>query len=357
MRSCYKRLKMQPYLKGFWSGLFLLIDDSVSRRKSIGLTLLSKAPLFGWRALVQKQMGPVLSFVDAQGVKGMWLLVAYLVCYTCFNIPEHVPRSYYKSLLYVTGIINVYQKDTDRVMKAHSELVNYSTSNQIDLSIPESTTSRDYLLKMFQDSRIGDIVKRMVRLDLIPSGARHSQLACCWQHPLDASCESGALRYAFGVVRQVLPLYIAINSVSTIVSLYNKKAKKRKILRDYVHSTLRTGLMMGSFVGLFSYIVCRFRRFFGRDLGFIYGLGGLLAVPTLFIEKQSRLIDLLGYCSTKVLETGYGYGKLHHLVPDIKYGELLFLLPSIAIVAECVENHPETVHGMMKPLLFWLFQK
>jgi hypothetical protein len=71
---------------------------------------------------------------------------------------------------------------------------------------------------------------------------------------------------------------------------------------------------------------------------------------------DGRLTELNAYCTIKVISSLFELAKVNGL-QSFKYGELLYLVPTFGVLAHCKENYPHAIHGIMEPVLKWLFVK
>ncbi len=76
----------------------------------------------------------------------------------------------------------------------------------------------------------------------------------------------------------------------------------RRLIKKGLGS-IRNALGISCFVGILSGSICLFRHALGRESLLQYGLGGLCAAPTIFLDQPGRLVELNAYSASKVLES------------------------------------------------------
>ena len=123
-------------------------------------------------------------------------------------------------------------------------------------------------------------------------------------------------------------------------------------------------MMLACYIGIISQTTCAFRKWIGRDtrLSYIvfndsYGLAGLVAGPAIYVDKVGRLTELNGYVFTKFLQTIFIYAQRKGYAKSIPYGDMFYFVPTMAILATCLQHYPHSVHGIAEPILKWIFPK
>ena len=163
--------------------------------------------------------------------------------------------------------------------------------------------------------------------------------------------------------------YALLNGASFLVGEIRQLFKSRKSgevsndierpplkvqLFKFVISTLRNTMMVSSYVGAFSFCLCMLRnRFPGREFLLNYGIAGILAAPTIYIDKPGRLTELNAFVVSKLEESVSLW-----LWKVIKYNRLvenLLMMPIYGALSVIMEDHQHALNGFTVPIFKWVY--
>ncbi|KAJ3276900.1 hypothetical protein HDV01_002955 [Terramyces sp. JEL0728] len=256
--------------------------------------------------------------VHLHGDHIVWASSAFHICFAAFNYSEYLSKSYFKSLVYITGSYERFGPDAANIIKGMSNIIKYGTRHPGKLpDIPAGKTTIEFLNefgKGLPKNEEGDAFLKSVSAikGALAQNVHHQKFICAMQHPETASCRD--------VVRRLIKIYIFLNLASLSVSFgtlayskYKKKTTKKtvtSIINHAIISTVRSCLMVAGFVGGFSLSLCTLRKLFGREYLLSWGIAGVMATPSILIDKPGRLLEMNTFSATKTFESFVLF--LHH---------------------------------------------
>lgn len=393
-------------ISAFVASLWILVDTNKERRVTISLNAFVKAFLFAIRSYIYRKPGDEIDnqlqtkkellvskkyplqliehknrflYTVAQGVHLygdyiLWQMIAFHLTMIAFNQPQFLPKGYYYSLLHVTGYLNRYGKNIQGVMRGLGSLTLYSNENpNTDLfRIPSGITSKDFInnLALQPGNRYPFLEDLLPTTRLLKDAAHHDFLICAFHHPQTSSCILAGFKAGIEVAPIIFPTYAAINSLQLIVGVVRIAFRKQAGLEDdrpskiaqvlerlkrYITSTAQSVLMISAYCSMLTYTLCFLRYLLNQEFPVSYGIAGFIGGPTILFDKPGRLTEMNSYCSTKALISFYEWGKANRRWKGFNFGELMYFMPSLIVLANCSERFPHTVHGISEPVLKWLF--
>lgn len=115
--------------------------------------------------------------------------------------------------------------------------------------------------------------------------------------------------------------------------------------------------MLCSYMAVLTGTLCALRQILGAEYKLSYGLGGIIAGTTILLESPGRLLELNSYALEKCINSIFVHLRNINVFQGINKGEILYFIPTMALLANSIEKHPHTVHGISEPILRWLFPK
>ncbi|KAJ3255465.1 hypothetical protein HK103_006282 [Boothiomyces macroporosus] len=289
----------------------------------------------------------------------VWASSAFHICFTAFNFSEYLSKSYFKSLVYITGSYERFGPDAANIIIGMSNIIKYGTRHPEKLpDIPAGKSTIEYLNvfeKSLPTTEEGNAFKKSVDAikGALPPNVHHTKFICAMQHPETASCTIAALHTCRDVVRRLIKIYILLNLVSLSVSFgslahskYKKKTTKKTasfIIKSAIVNTIRSCLMVAGFVGGFSLSLCTLRKLFGREYLVSWGLAGVMATPSILIDKPGRLLEMNTFSATKTFES---------LVLFVEMG---VMIPTIGVLCTIMNEYPYAMNGYMTGIFKWIF--
>ena len=309
--------------------------------------------------------------IDKYGEYTIWSLSAFQICYSCFSAPNHVTPSFFDSLIHVTASKKRLGSEASQIVQGFSKLNRYLGSlpdrHPIEV-IPTSTSSKNHIMEWTKkgDAELIKVLKPVsLILEKLSPEIRHNRLLCSIQHPGTSSCLRGAIFTTRDVTQQLWKTYIVLNGASFLIaevrSLFaSSHDSSRPPLFERVWKTIitiiRNTFMVSSYVGVFSYFLCLLRnRYPGREYLLNYGIAGLLACPTIYIDKPGRLTELNSFVVSKVIESFIITLGLWKIIKYSRFFEMCFMVPTYGILSVIIEKYHYSLNGFTVPLLKWFY--
>ncbi|KAJ3320110.1 hypothetical protein HDV06_005675 [Boothiomyces sp. JEL0866] len=301
----------------------------------------------------------------------IWASSAFHICFTAFNFSEYLSKSYFKSLVYITGSYERFGPDAANIIKGMSNIIKYGTRHPENLpDIPAGKTTLEFLNEFEKTLPSNEEGRSFLKsVDAIkgalPITVRHNKFICAMQHPETASCTIAALHTCRDVVRRLIKIYILLNLASLSVSFgtlaYNKYKRKTtkktvsKIIKNAMINTIRSCLMVAGFVGGFSLSLCTLRKLFGREYLISWGIAGAMATPSILIDKPGRLLEMNTFSATKTFESLVLFLHHHNILSYNKLVEMTVMIPTVGTLTMIMDEYPYAMNGYMTGLFKWIF--
>lgn len=235
-------------LSAAFASLWLLIDRSPQRRVYIALTLSIKAALFYTRSLIYQapespefegqtelrayqlihRKSPWLNassqLIHRHGTLLVWYIVAFHVTLTSYNYPHLLPKSYYNSLVELTGLKGKYGRDLPAVTEALQYFTDLSSKGLHPevFKVPDGITSVNFLKSLSQNNEEWSVRAQNAFIPIssrMSPSAHHSRLMCMLQHPENTSCLTAAAQGGVDVFSFAFKNYAVINGVCYFFNL------------------------------------------------------------------------------------------------------------------------------------------
>ena len=324
------------------------------------------------------------SYIDKHGEFTVWVLSAFQICFLCFSAPRHVTPAFFESLIQVTASKKRLGPHASRIVRGMSDLNTHLSSlpqrHEIEV-IPLGTPSKDHISKYMKLSSthsspaLANVLNPMKPiLDVLSPSIHHDRLVCAIQHPGNASCMEGGLLTSRQVFAGLWKTYVVLNSVSFVFGEVRhlmgggKKTaesddpspKSRPSLQLRLQKVavtiLRNTLMVSSYVGVFSYFLCLLRRHFpGREYLLNYGVAGVLAAPTIYVDKPGRLTELNAFVVSKIIESLIISLRLWGIIKYSRFFENCLMVPTYGVLSVIMQDHQHALNGFTTPLLKWFY--
>lgn len=322
------------------------------------------------------------SYIDKHGEFTVWVLSAFQICFLCFSAPRHVTPAFFESLIQVTASKKRLGPHASRIVRGMSELNGHLSSlpqrHEIEV-IPLGTPSKDHISKYMklssQSPALANVLNPMKPiLDVLSPSIHHDRLVCAIQHPGNASCMEGGLLTSKQVFAGLWKTYVVLNSVSFVFGEVRhlvgggKKAAEsdesssrsrpslQSRLQKVAVTTLRNTLMVSSYVGVFSYFLCLLRRHFpGREYLLNYGVAGVLAAPTIYVDKPGRLTELNAFVVSKIIESLIISLRVWRIIKYSRLFENCLMFPTYGVLSVIMQDHQHALNGFTTPLLRWFY--
>ncbi|KAJ1330566.1 hypothetical protein BSLG_009328 [Batrachochytrium salamandrivorans] len=303
--------------------------------------------------------------VDRFGVHLVWLFNAYWICSWSFISSHLLPRSYFKSILFLSSSRDRLGPDYEHFVKAAGILSRFLSTRPLQNSIaqiPATASSQSHLQHLLDTVKPTDAhAHAMSQLTGLPAilskgvdESRHASLVCAVLHPYETACETAALRvFGLGVIKLV-KIYTTINSAFFAWSLL-QHFRHRFIAPSKHYTGERTRHVVISKLRRLISSTARSVFSFSMYL-FVYGVSGWIASPTMLMEKQDRFSELNTYLSLQVLNGFWRMGVESKWWKYTMYSEMMCIVPSMAALAVILDWHPHAPQGVYGYLIHRFFE-
>ena len=346
-------------------------DDVLSKgsEEKLNSSALELKPKLKLRKSSSKYIDFLRSYIDKYGEYTTWSLAAFQICYSCFCAPDLVTPVFFDSLIAVTASKKRLGSQASQIVRGLSKLNGYLASlpqrHPVEVISP-SSSSKKHILEWIDkgESELADVLKPISPvLEKLSPGIRHDRLVCCIQHPGTSVCLYGALFTVRDVAQQVWKTYSILNGVSFLISegrrFFSQKSSSPHLLvriKKTIIVTIRNTLMVSFYVGLFSYLLCLLRsKYPGREYLLNYGIAGVLACPTIYIDKPGRLTELNAFVVSKVIESFIITLRHKKIVKYSRFIEMCLMAPTYGCLSIIMEKYQYALNGFTVPFFKWLF--
>ena len=319
----------------------LLIDDNKQRSAMIAQAIFTRTLYFMIRVFVYESfmvdgketikvresnnvmLKTIRKVIHKCGDWIVWFALAYRVCYASWVTPELLRKNYYDQLVYITGSNVRMGREAKHFIQGATQINNVLEEmpfvhkvENIDHNMSSFDHYTKHLNNLAKNSKLWTALdhSKNILKHLPKESVHHDNLSCLMQHPWQPNCTLAALGIAKDVFKVTLPIFTKLNGASLVLSIskmiYKSKSKgevteTKRIKNSFfraILATLRSSLMLTAFISIFSLSVCQLRSIFGRARGTMYGLAGLIAAPTILIDKPGRLLEFNTFLVAKTLE-------------------------------------------------------
>jgi hypothetical protein len=331
--TTYSVLKKRlPFWSGCIASLWLLVDKDKKHAASLAQILVLRTLYFAIRSWIYEQettgiqvrksniacVSLITKVLHQYGSTLVWILSAYRICYTNFVNPDYFTKSYFGFLIYMLDGKNRFGVNADGILRNFSRinhlLVCYPHRHPIEF-IPPDTATYHHIVQWkneLKGTEIGTCLETTEQITkLLPPGIHHDRFGCANLHPQYSSCSVASLQTIKDVFRMTYKTHVFLNLISFVISIVKKARKRNHItFRELVQLVFKAALqsfrscfMMAVYFGVYTLSVCYLRLLFGRERLIIYGLAGVLATPTILIDRPGRLLELNFFTVSKCLES------------------------------------------------------
>ncbi|KAL5034901.1 hypothetical protein BDV3_004404 [Batrachochytrium dendrobatidis] len=322
--------------------------------------------------------------LDQYGVYMVWLFNAYWICSWSFLSSHLLPPSYFRSVLYLSSCRDRLGPDYENIVIGTGELTRFLSTQPSDspiAQIPLWSTSKAHIEHLFEtvqptDRHASALMKlHGLRKEFSEGGlgtsGNHSTLSCAVIHPGETICETAALRVFVLGLPKLLKIYSVINTAIfswSLAQYFHKRVTTGcnhprdsaylvvfHSLKRMLISSARSVSAFSIYLLIYSYSICRLRKICGKDYMVLYGLAGLIASPSMLIEKQTRLPELNTYLTMQVIAGFISMAIEAGWFKYKKYAEMAVIVPAMATLGIILEHYPHAPQGIYGPLLHKYF--
>ena len=175
---------------------------------------------------------------------------------------------------------------------------------------------------------------------LVP--AHMSRIPAALMYPRQRVSVLQVLQTALDAGKRVLPLYISLNLVPTVLFRWRSLIRSpTQVLVKNVLSALQSSTFIAGFVGSYMAVITTHRWLFRGDHKLVYWLGGLVAGAALLLERPSRHTDLMLYVLPRAADSLYTIMADKRWVGTMPHGEVLLFALAMAVLLGTFEREQE----------------
>ncbi|KAJ3276896.1 hypothetical protein HDV01_002951 [Terramyces sp. JEL0728] len=302
--------------------------------------------------LVLRKNNRITRFIDKYGEFMVWIYISMHINYALFLYPHYMPHSFVKSIYYTSGHMIKLGKEYGKVMEGMTSLaLSFSNNDKQEIFKVNGKT----LEFMTKHQNIVPAFKELA--PSVPPHIHHDYLLCAFFHPQHSSCFAASLSQGYLVFKTIAKTYFLLNLPGVAIriskQIKNKRHEYATTLKRFVLSSLRSTLMVSTYIGSIELFICMFRRLFQKEHKLSYAFASAFATPAIWLDKPGRLLELNTYCTSVCLKS---YVKILRDMGFWNQGiESIIMMPAYVILVDCVRKEYPAV-GLMKPVFNWFFE-
>ncbi|KAJ3316110.1 hypothetical protein HDV04_000320 [Boothiomyces sp. JEL0838] len=302
--------------------------------------------------LVLRKNNKITRFIDNYGEFMVWIYISMHINYALFLYPHYMPHSFVKSIYYTSGHLIKLGKEYGKVMQGMTSLaLSHCDNEKLDIFRVNGNTL-DFMKKNKEIIPAYDAL-----VSAVPPRIHHDYLLCAYFHPHYSSCFVASLSQGYLVFKTIAKTYFILNLPGVAIKISKQFKKKQSdywnTLKKFVFSSIRSTLMVSTYIGSIELFICLLRRFFQKEHRLSYAFAAAFATPAIWLDKPGRLLELNTYCTSVCVKS---YVKI---LRDMGYWnqwiESIIMMPVYAILVDCIRKEYPAV-GLMKPVFKWFFE-
>ena len=175
---------------------------------------------------------------------------------------------------------------------------------------------------------------------LVP--AHMSRIPASLMYPRQRISLLQVLQTALDAGKRVLPLYISLNLVPTLLFRWRSLIKSpTQVLVNAFMSALRSSTFIAGFVGSYMAVITTHRWLFRGDNKLVYWVAGLAAGGALVLERPSRHIDLMLYVLPRAADSLHTIMADRRWVGTVQHGEVLLFALAMGVLLGTFEREQQ----------------
>jgi len=189
----------------------------------------------------------------------------------------------------------------------------------------------------------------MVR-ESVQKGARGAVVGCDHTHKSTGAiwCSSHVASSSLSTFRKCFPFYFSIHYVPYVVlNLTKAVSKPVHTLYRATKATIRSSAMLSTYVGLYMSTVCLHRKSGAPDHRALYYFAGIVASGALFIETESRRVDLMLWVVPRAVDSLVLVLLHKGMLPRVPNFEAYLFALAMSGVMNFYESEPDVLDGTM----------
>ncbi|KAL7317587.1 hypothetical protein PS15m_003925 [Mucor circinelloides] len=342
--------RLNAFVAGSLAGLALAFDRDKQRRQSIMLYLFTRALQFSgawlmkqW-ALKRSEDHPgekkwddhLAKFIARFSGVGVMMIANAQIIYAFLFNNDTLPRSYFAFLLTHSGFKKNFGGMAARIAEAVGITVNHLVEDDVNITIPEGQSSREFISQFVSPNIANAINPKM----------NHKYIMCAIQHPLNDNCATDKFGLFKDELLRSLKLYVPLNVI--MLAVFRSKqltVDPKTVMQKFTISCLRSALFLTMYVVMGLSTPCWLRRLTGTDRPWIYAATGAVAGSMVFIEAPGRQLELGLYCLPRALESLWKTLLKNGQVKNMPHGDILLFMASMGTLMTLYQNDKDTINS------------
>ncbi|KAJ3160134.1 hypothetical protein HDU86_000970 [Geranomyces michiganensis] len=333
--------KLHGFVAGAVAGGVSILFETKETRVAIAQQFAVRAMQAGYGAL--KQRG-VVNFRHGDGA--LFMLACASIMYAYIMQPETIPREYYSWMVKIAGMpaanLN-FNRLNIRGFSKHQPVANPLDALQKVINAHKGVT-----FDTSHGGALADFVAKGTPMPIVPCSILHAGVGSCTQYNV---------ALAMQVVKNIMPVYAALNFVPMLLLKTGAFVKNpaAMALRNSL-STLRSTLFLTCFIGIFQGFICVQRNiaqspiaphFLQRDYKVWYYVLGGICSSSIFLEQKSRRSELAMYVLPKGLGSLWAVLEGRGKVRGLPHFEVLMASAAMGMLMSVYQTEPQHISSLL----------